>query len=427
MTEIAEWVFEGVLQFLRSPLWTTPVHGFIEKNCHEFAAGEEENKLIYTQLHNEFRTLVDDLLSSFLEELGVSGEAFIDAIKAGENVELSSMVAEFLFALDDFASFRTLMEKKNLELELEAMYEYARVAGQPQHLDNEDDMTDEELFLFNMAIQLSMGETDITLKRLEKEDAELLQALALSVAVEQERLVRQQIQEGNAGEAPAQEVSASPARRTAEQLSEDVRQQRAANVERVLFELAAQQANAVNSNQPAVVHSSLAPIAPSAEAQKIVQQSLAPVGERRVGATFGSKGSALPGISSHAPLAPIAQIAQQLPPQPTFQQLKEQASAKVQATVGTTAGSGEPTTEELEQRAAYFKAQRERLLQQKAASREKELEQYKKEQQGGAAPAPQQALPVEQPSSESDATREMRLALARRFREDLIQETRRTA
>ncbi|CUG85695.1 Hypothetical protein, putative [Bodo saltans] len=353
------------------------------------------------------------------------------------------MVAEFLFALDDFASFRTLMEKKNLELELEAMYEYARFSGQPAPTDEDDDMTDEERFLFEMAIQMSLGETDITLKRLEKEDAELLQALALSVAVEQERLVRKQIQddEGGANEvAPATAVDASPTRRTAEQISEEVRQQRAANVERVLFELAAQQQQhqqqqAVATNQqPGVVHSSLAPIAPSVDAQRIVQQSLAPVGERRIGATFGAKGSALPGISSHAPLGAITSssvpaLAQQLPPQPTFQQLKDQAAAKVQATVGAAVAGTEPTQEELEQRAAYFKAQRERLLQQKAAAREKELEQYKKEQQQGGGHSVQvpPAPAAQQLPSESDATREMRLALARRFREDLIQETRKTA
>jgi hypothetical protein len=430
MTEISEWVFEGVLQFLRSPLWTAPVHGFIETHCHEFVAGEDENKLIYTQLHNEFRTLVDDLLSSFLEELGVSGEAFIDAIKAGENEELSAMVAEFLFALDDFASFRTLMEKKNLELELEAMYEYARYSGQPQP-DEDDDMTDEERFLLEMAVQMSLGETDITLKRLEKEDAELLQALALSVAVEQERLVRKQIQEGDEGNVSGEALPAghaSPARRTAQEISEEVRQQRAANVERVLFELAAQQQQAVTANQPAVVHSSLAPIAPSADAQRIVQQSLAPVGERRIGATFGAKGSALPGIAHHAPLGAIssAPVAQQLPLQPTFQQLKDQATAKVQASVGA-GGTTEPTQEELDQRAAYFKAQRERLLLQKSAAREKELDQYKKEQASQGAPMQQQQPEPVQLPTEADATREMRLALARRFREDLIQETRRAA
>jgi hypothetical protein len=431
MSEISDWVFECVLQYLRSPLWTTPVHGFIETHCHEFVAGEEENKLIYTQLHNAFRTLVDELLSSFLNELGVSGEAFVDAIKAGENEELSCMVAEFLFALDDFPSFRTLMEKKNLELELEAMYEYARVSGQPDLVDS-DEMSEEERFLFEMAIQMSLGNSDIALKRLEKEDAELLQALALSVAVEQERLVRQQIQEDQQESTGGNVQHASPVR-SAQEISDEVRQQRAANVERVLFELASQQQQKGPSG-PAVVHSSLAPITPSADAQRIVHQSLAPVGERRLGggatAPFAARGSALPGIAHVSP--PPVTTQPRSTQQPTFQELKEQAEAKVQIATGGAAGTTqEPSKEELEQRAAYFKAQRERLLQQKAAAREKELEAYKKEQQGSGGAAVQvpfaEQVVIGGNTTESDATREMRLALARRFREDLIQETRKSA
>lgn len=424
--DISDWVFEGVLQFLKSPLWTMPVHGFIEQHCHEFAAGEEENKLIYTQLHNEFRTLVDNLLSSFLDQLGVSCEAFVDAIKSGANEELSSIVTEFLYALDDFSSFRTLMEKKNVELELEAMYEYAKYSSQAQLGQAEvDEMSDEERFLFEMAIQMSLGEQEFVMKRVEQQDAELLQALALSIAIEQERLLYEQLlaeAESNGEEAPEKPANlvASPAR-TVEQIQQEVHQQRVANVERALFDISSGTASV-----PVPAPSSTANNTQSEEARKIVEKSLAPLAEKR-SAAFGAKGPALPCISSLSSVAP-APLA--VAPVPSFESLKKDVEQKMPAAaVSATQKAGEPSKEELEQRAAYFKAQREKMLQQKQAARAQELEVFKQQQQ---LPSPSTSTTVGAVSSgaqgtssagESDATREMRLALARRFKEDLIQES----
>ena len=46
--------------FFASPLWTAPTCTFIDNNCVAFD-GEEENKLVYTEIHIKFRELVEGL------------------------------------------------------------------------------------------------------------------------------------------------------------------------------------------------------------------------------------------------------------------------------------------------------------------------------------------------------------------------------
>eukprot|EP00331_Platyophrya_macrostoma_P033400 CAMPEP_0176458672 /NCGR_PEP_ID=MMETSP0127-20121128/32753_1 /TAXON_ID=938130 /ORGANISM="Platyophrya macrostoma, Strain WH" /LENGTH=428 /DNA_ID=CAMNT_0017849327 /DNA_START=23 /DNA_END=1309 /DNA_ORIENTATION=+ len=423
--EISDWVFECVLQFLKSPLWTVPVQGFIEQNCHEFAADEDENKLVYTELHVKFRELIDELLSSFLEQLGVRPEAFVEAVKSNRSNpnadELSHVVLEFLFALDDFPSFRALMEKKNLELELEAMYEHAKYTQAASQLsaDELDEMSDEERFLLEMAIQLSLNDQDVGLKRAEKEDAELLQALALSVAMEQERLLYEQLAEQQQQQpSPSDTVtSTEAAAKVMEALQQEIHERRVANVERALFA----------SSQSSVTSPPSTETTAAVEAQKLLDKALAPIGGAKRGGVFGARGPALPSISSASSGAPPVSI----PAQPDFQSLKQEVEKKRSALGTNETDGGQPSKEELEQRAAYFKAQREKILQQKQAARMQELETYKQQQQSTSdstapAPPPSTSTPHQQ-QNESDATREMRLALARRFREDLLQESKKSS
>lgn len=52
-----EWVFDFFLSLLRSPQWDVAVMGFIEEHCAVFDT-DEENKLAYTTLHQQFKDLV---------------------------------------------------------------------------------------------------------------------------------------------------------------------------------------------------------------------------------------------------------------------------------------------------------------------------------------------------------------------------------
>jgi hypothetical protein len=155
-----------------------------------------------------------------------------------------------------------------------------------------------------------------------------------------------------------------------------------------------------------------APPPPPAEVKKIIEPVLAPIAEKR-NVVFGQR-SALPGIAA---ASSKAEPPPQAPPrEPTFQELKKQVEEKMTASSASPKIS-EPTKEELEQRAAYFRAQREKLLQQKQRERNEQLTDYQQ----------RQSLPAPAPSAPSAAdaeTRAMRVALARRFREDLVQEAR---
>lgn len=77
--------------------------------------GDDENKLVYTEIHNEFKRLVESLLQSQLADLNVTDEQFVKAchIKA-------SNIFDQILSVDNFVAFKKLMVKKNKELYLEA-------------------------------------------------------------------------------------------------------------------------------------------------------------------------------------------------------------------------------------------------------------------------------------------------------------------
>ena len=52
-----EWLFDFLLSVFKSPAWDLAVMGFIDENCAVFDT-EEENKLSYTTLHQQFKELV---------------------------------------------------------------------------------------------------------------------------------------------------------------------------------------------------------------------------------------------------------------------------------------------------------------------------------------------------------------------------------
>ncbi|CAN0178858.1 unnamed protein product, partial [Discosporangium mesarthrocarpum] len=117
-----EWVFDFLLSVFRSPQWDAAVMGFIDENCTVFD-NDEENKLNYTSLHEQFKDLVEALCSSSLAEVGVAVQDFVDALDASRlNHKISTAVYEQLMAMNDFVTFKKLMVKRNTELELEAVH-----------------------------------------------------------------------------------------------------------------------------------------------------------------------------------------------------------------------------------------------------------------------------------------------------------------
>ena len=119
--EGVDWIFDFVLEVLKSPEWEVPVMSFIDANCAVFDT-EDENKLAYTDVHDQFRSVVDDVLTQKLAEVGVSAEDFAKACEAAaEARHTNRTVFDQLMAIDDFRVFKKMMVKRNNQLQLQAV------------------------------------------------------------------------------------------------------------------------------------------------------------------------------------------------------------------------------------------------------------------------------------------------------------------
>ncbi|KAG1689565.1 hypothetical protein DVH05_002074 [Phytophthora capsici] len=178
--EESDWVFDYVLNLFRSPAWELPVMCFIDDNCASFDT-EEENKFIYTELHAQFRELVETVLGSHLAEMGLTAADFATICEkqrdsersAGGSVSdgVSADVVNQILAMDDFLSFKKLMVKRNLELELEAIKELREEVIEDEH-----------------DLEAQFMELSVLYKQEEMEQAELEAALAMSMVVQDEQL-----------------------------------------------------------------------------------------------------------------------------------------------------------------------------------------------------------------------------------------------
>jgi len=75
----------------------------------------------YTAIHNRFKALVDDLLTGYLEELGVSPETFLEvATKMGTD-KLNEFVVSSILTVDNFVQFRNMMVQRNIDLTHQAL------------------------------------------------------------------------------------------------------------------------------------------------------------------------------------------------------------------------------------------------------------------------------------------------------------------
>ncbi|KAG2827945.1 hypothetical protein JG687_00004359 [Phytophthora cactorum] len=175
--EESDWVFDYVLNLFRSPAWELPVMCFIDDNCASFDTSEE-NKFIYTELHAQFREVVENVLGSHLAEMGLAATDFAAICEkqreaAGGSVSdgVSADVVNQILAMDDFMSFKKLMVKRNLELELEAIKELREEVTEDEH-----------------DLEAQFMELSVLYKQEEMEQAELEAALAMSMVVQGEQL-----------------------------------------------------------------------------------------------------------------------------------------------------------------------------------------------------------------------------------------------
>ncbi|KAA0193753.1 hypothetical protein HAZT_HAZT000439 [Hyalella azteca] len=84
----------------------------------------EDSSMDYKKIHDEYKNLVDFMLGSYMEDIGITPEQFESACgKASKNIKskFHQSLFEQVWAADDFDIFKGMMIQKNIELQLQAL------------------------------------------------------------------------------------------------------------------------------------------------------------------------------------------------------------------------------------------------------------------------------------------------------------------
>ena len=161
-----DWLYECVVQIVRCPEFRNPIKDFIDDNCGSFI-GVDENTFEQGALFKEFTTLIDNLLETLTQDIGITEEMFCLAAKRGLRDEKLKKYFEQLISFTNYNYFKNLMTKRNLYLE-ELAYK--------QMMKDKDDGKN----------SLALEEEKQKLKALEDEDLE--RAIKLSLIDQQAKV-----------------------------------------------------------------------------------------------------------------------------------------------------------------------------------------------------------------------------------------------
>lgn len=428
------WILDGVAQFVRSPMWTAPVSNFVDDKCIFFDSSAEM-KLEYTPIHNEFQQLVDGLLTTYIEELGVPMEDALEAIKASGDPTHKRLV-EYLTYLDDFLSFKKLMEKRNVELEVEALRELEKqdarasqeaVSGGASPPPADGDDRDEEL---DAALRASQLEAELIMKEAEMEDLELQKALALSIASEHERQQKEAAAKAE-GERAEASAAAEKQRLALEASNMEARKKNLEEAQAKVREVESKRSTppptpSAQASEPAkpVVDAAPAAVAQATPASSAPKQAEA---DPNAPAVVRISSSATPAASKLPTLAPLGRHgafggSKPLPSiHKSFKELQEEsqttpAPSAAPVAVPQEAPKQEASMEQFKARQEEIRRQRDMLLAMKKQKRNEELVQ------AGGAPIKESTSPS---ANGADAeSKKLTIEIARRFRDDIVQESR---
>merc|ERR1712012_519918 len=176
------WVFDSLVGFLRGPVWNVPILTFIEQKSLIFEPDEDEkNEKEYKKIHDDYKNLVDFMLGSYMEDIGIKPKQF-----------------EEVWAADDFEIFKRMMIQKNIELQLQALellqqrYGVLPESLQPQQ-EKKENTEDQEVL--EEIKRISKEDHDAYIATLNKEQADLEKALATSADEHKKLLAAKQTQE----------------------------------------------------------------------------------------------------------------------------------------------------------------------------------------------------------------------------------------
>ena len=193
--DLFNWIYETVLQIVKSPEFRNPLKDFIDENCGSFI-GIEENTFEQGDLHKQFITLAENLLETMTQEIGITEEMFCMAAKKGlEDQKENKKYFEQLIAFNNYSYFKNLMTKRNLHLEkmaYEEMMKDKQKEIQPENKDNneelkklEEEQNRAEKGELECALKMSLAIEEEAKKLKELEDAELEKAIKLSLIEQQ--------------------------------------------------------------------------------------------------------------------------------------------------------------------------------------------------------------------------------------------------
>jgi len=152
------WLADTVGDFIHSPIWTAPIHTFIEANCASFDydddddATEEENAAAAASsasveeqmnIFEKYQRLVDALITSLRVDLSLDANDLKKVCQLPTTVDDSVIIDESfeqLYAAKDFQLFQEMMRRKNLILQLQALVSLQLQWGLLKHSDTGDDL-----------------------------------------------------------------------------------------------------------------------------------------------------------------------------------------------------------------------------------------------------------------------------------------------
>ena len=186
--DLFNWIYDTVVQIVKSPEFRNPLKDFIDDNCGSFI-GVEENTFEQGAIHKEFITLADNLLETMTQEIGITEEMFCLAAKRGlEDQKENKKYFEQLIAFNNYNYFKNLMTKRNLHLEKIAYEEMMKdkqkeSQAQPENKDNnvelqklKEEQNKAEKGELECALKMSLALEEEAKKLKELEDAELEKA-----------------------------------------------------------------------------------------------------------------------------------------------------------------------------------------------------------------------------------------------------------
>ena len=123
----------------------------------------------YRVLYQEYKDLVDRLLSSHMSDLEISAEQFDEACRRADGLlasKFKQILFEQIWAANDFQIFVRFMTQRNIELQLQALEVLAQKFGLIYESflplgANKDDYLNDEMVI-NEAIKRSLAESEST-------------------------------------------------------------------------------------------------------------------------------------------------------------------------------------------------------------------------------------------------------------------------